>query len=111
MKFVALKECGYDRRYYPGEVIDASVIDASIVHKAIEYGFIRKIDEAPLAPEPAVAPEPEAEATMAPEPTADPPAPDELASEDQPEGDPASEAEEAAVAEAARKTGKGKGDA
>lgn len=88
MKFVALKECGFDRRYYPGEEIDASVIDASVVHNATDHGFIRKIEEAPVAPEPLVALEPVAK--------------------DEPVGEAEAEPEEP---KGTGKRGKGKGDA
>ena len=44
MKYKALKNCKFDRRYSVGELIDGSVIDQKCLPRAVKFGYIEKSD-------------------------------------------------------------------
>lgn len=44
MKYKALKNCKFDRRYSVGEIIDESVIDKRCLPRAVKFGYIEKME-------------------------------------------------------------------
>ena len=44
MKYRALKNCKFDRKYSVGELIDGSVIDPQCLPRAVKFGSIEKAD-------------------------------------------------------------------
>lgn len=46
MKYKALKNCKFDRRYSVGEFIDESVIDKQCLPRAVKFGYIAMANSA-----------------------------------------------------------------